>query len=211
MRGKQNIAPAHLLYLGITPAHAGKTSRLQTRALATGDHPRACGENHHPLSSLPPASGSPPRMRGKRSGTPVMRMCPGITPAHAGKTFHVKLLSYSSWEHPRACGENRRGASDGWSRLGSPPRMRGKRQRVCISYEQKGITPAHAGKTGQGPASCFSQGDHPRACGENSMRTARKSRESGSPPRMRGKRGPAPQSFGLRGITPAHAGKTSTE
>ena len=71
------------------------------------------------------------------------------------------------------------------------------------------ITPAHAGKT------CFFcsipqySGDHPRACGENSMRLLYPKAKQGSPPRMRGKPGTAaPRKSGGR-ITPAHAGKTS--
>ena len=70
------------------------------------------------------------------------------------------------------------------------------------------ITPAHAGKT------CFFcsipqySGDHPRACGENSMRLLYPKAKQGSPPRMRGKPGTAaPRKSGGR-ITPAHAGKT---
>ena len=45
MRGKP-VLPFYVVRLtGITPAHAGKTTRTSARLSPSGDHPRACGEN----------------------------------------------------------------------------------------------------------------------------------------------------------------------
>ena len=65
MRGKLDRVIGVAAEVGITPAHAGKT--LCSRPLTAGntDHPRACGENFHPLRSELTTLGSPPRMRGK--------------------------------------------------------------------------------------------------------------------------------------------------
>ena len=52
--------------------------------------------------------------------------------------------------------------------------------------------------------------DHPRGCGENTVRTANLRHRRGSPPRMRGKRNPTYEDFGEDRITPADAGKTDT-
>ena len=45
MRGKHGLHKAKDGYLGITPAHAGKTATIAIRVRESRDHPRACGEN----------------------------------------------------------------------------------------------------------------------------------------------------------------------
>ena len=73
---------------------------------ASGDHPRACGENRAVRERSPRRLGSPPRMRGKHY---AMRRCVcdmGITPAHAGKTRMCRNTLPGIRDHPRACGEN---------------------------------------------------------------------------------------------------------
>ena len=86
-------------------------------------------------------------MRGKLDYVAKPQPCAGITPADAGKT-HLYLSSvFCAQDHPRGCGENvgltayRRGS------VGSPPRMRGKLERVAFIFAQARITPADAGKT----------------------------------------------------------------
>ena len=86
--------------------------------------------------------------------------------------------------------------------------MRGKLKDAPAALLSKGITPAHAGKTLYGCRRLGRNGDHPRACGENSFLTDTWTMRRGSPPRMRGKRGFREQVYEQNGITPAHAGKT---
>ena len=126
-------------------------------------------------------------MRGKLCLAYVDKVLAGITPAHAGKTAHPSRRACWRWDHPRACGENCTGLMRTPERLGSPPRMRGKHFPAGYTVRERGITPAHAGKTchiqfRQSP--CW---DHPRACGENNTTTNSSYSPSGSPPRMRGK------------------------
>ena len=110
------------------------------------DHPRACGENE--VAALPPSArlGSPPRMRGKpftlRSSSGAQR----ITPAHAGKTQNSTNRLRSTADPPRACGENLGFPSLWIAKQGSPPRMRGKLYALQSRGENRGITPACAGK-----------------------------------------------------------------
>ena len=65
MRGKVSHHSWDHPTLGITPAHAGKSTWELLSAMGLRDHPRACGEK----PCRPPAAavgiGSPPRMRGK--------------------------------------------------------------------------------------------------------------------------------------------------
>ena len=70
----------------ITPARAGKTNRRSRRRPRRKDHPRACGENVFSLLSKRNATGSPPRVRGKRGKLLLIARVRGITPARAGKT-----------------------------------------------------------------------------------------------------------------------------
>ena len=173
------------------------------------DHPRACGENFDASFDGLPAPGSPPRMRGKHLINHAHRLVVQITPAHAGKTSSAFACAFLVADHPRACGENRTGFNISLQQLGSPPRMRGKPIRETSQYVNKGITPAHAGKTKTRVCFCLEEGDHPRACGENHDEEYRFLLLHGSPPRMRGKLSLAQVLECSMGITPAHAGKTS--
>ena len=86
-------------------------------------------------------------MRGKRFGVLQRAHDFGITPADAGKTLIEYMGSDFAGDHPRGCGENPCLASRISTRLGSPPRMRGKPQAARSSARGTGITPADAGKT----------------------------------------------------------------
>ena len=190
MRGKRCQTLTVTATRRITPAHAGKTPPTAAVQPAIRDHPRACGEN--PATALQNSlrGGSPPRMRGKPFAGWKALGYSGITPAHAGKTIENIKKEYTG--------------------VGSPPRMRGKRGRPRHGRCPIRITPAHAGKTAARYTQVLFVGDHPRACGENIVKSVPSAKVVGSPPRMRGKRFPVQPNSGHGGITPAHAGKTRT-
>ena len=107
MRGKVLTLPVILRVSGITPAYAGKSCKLEKQSKLRQDHPRLCGEKH-PL--LPPPFhdvGSPPPMRGKDRRDCKRNSLNRITPAYAGKSSRYRLISISSRDHPRLCGEKR--------------------------------------------------------------------------------------------------------
>ena len=147
MRGKLSACTDHARLSGITPAHAGKTSRKDNKKRVTGDHPRACGENVFRKRLNPWRKGSPPRMRGKHARVAAGVNTERITPAHAGKTIGFVLSDFAVQDHPRACGENRLKRGQNPRRRGSPPRMRGKQSIFLHCSALLRITPAHAGKT----------------------------------------------------------------
>ena len=69
----------------ITPAWAGKR-RIEVGSFQlVGDHPRVGGEKVIGRSPISPSLGSPPRGRGKGLSLYFGTVCPGITPAWAGK------------------------------------------------------------------------------------------------------------------------------
>ena len=86
MRGKPTDYHNRNRQVRITPADAGKTLSVTGQTISSRDHPRGCGENTVDAGNNVPSLGSPPRMRGKRSGFRVNDSCKRITPADAGKT-----------------------------------------------------------------------------------------------------------------------------
>ena len=207
MRGKGRVGRYASVGAGITPAHAGKRRPSRRPPRSSGDHPRACGEKPIITVIFVVSLGSPPRMRGKAEEQQQKLYREGITPAHAGKSTCITGLCSRSWDHPRACGEKSMATLVSVSRLGSPPRMRGKGRRLAGQQAGGGITPAHAGKRPLCRPCALPAWDHPRACGEKPLDPRYEHTLTGSPPRMRGKGAVLIGEHHLHGITPAHAGK----
>ena len=89
--------------------------------------------------------------------------------------------------------------------------MRGKATSFSSSGASTGITPACAGKRAHRHGTLQPDQDHPRVCGEKTSIARRLLKSQGSPPRVRGK---APFSYVIvtpHRITPACAGKRSSD
>ena len=71
---------------GITPADAGTTKLGIVHSVQCTDHPRGCGDNGSCGRICIPDVGSPPRMRGQLSSSPLTVLPSRITPADAGTT-----------------------------------------------------------------------------------------------------------------------------
>ena len=188
MRGTPDQAVPGIEGAGITPAHAGNTSRRLATAWRSTDHPRTCGEHSHNWALSMCTKGSPPHMRGT---LPFMgRRKP------------------PSRDHPRTCGEHRCCRLYRKYRPGSPPHMRGTPaldNNPCVAL---GITPAHAGNTLDALGDILGIEDHPRTCGEHHFSVLDNQAGVGSPPHMRGTRYHGNIFFVGDRITPAHAGNT---
>ena len=208
MRGKLGMVSPYVVLGGLIPAHAGKTRFSSSASPSPPAHPRACGENVATSHAYLRSHGSSPRMRGKLRRSREKLPDVGLIPAHAGKTGRDEKSFINLQAHPRACGENLARHGHVLKKLGSSPRMRGKRGNLGRQDLRRGLIPAHAGKTAKKKKTDETKPAHPRACGENRRRIRRLHGLHGSSPRMRGKhRRPS----GLRkrpGLIPAHAGKT---
>ena len=169
MRGKVDDITPFLNRRGITPAYAGKRSVSTIQQVIHKDHPRVCGEKNIVRKASFDPQGSPPRMRGKGGTSMYIGARYGITPAYAGKRFARLQRRQTSGDHPRVCGEKFKLRGRTFSRLGSPPRMRGKDKVNCASVGRSGITPAYAGKSTRGSDDTACCWDHPRVCGEKSI------------------------------------------
>ena len=187
-----------------------------------------CGEKHNRSYQQGLERGLPPHVRGKEAQEEWVEQVPRITPACAGKSVSWYVMTSSTWDHPRVCGEKLTigtGASGvggitprmcgekpssffmSMRSAGSPPRMRGKGHRMPINVNQVRITPACAGKRLLAGQAYDPGKDHPRMCGEKPNSTRGYPFVSGSPPHVRGKGERKTGKTRRVGITPACAGK----
>ena len=155
--------------------------------------------------------GSPPHTRGKVSNKRCCFSKCGITPAHAGKRYSIKLIPASKRDHPRTRGEKPLWEADCMDKVGSPPHTRGKALPSSWHQVLPGITPAHAGKSRNSCSSISQARDHPRTRGEKSSFLSDDAIIRGSPPHTRGKAPTGAIYTANVGITPAHAGKRHTQ
>ena len=131
---------------GSPPACAGKSKRRDFPNLLPRDHPRVCGEKCTNVCRRTHHKGSPPRVRGKANvANPAFNVA-RITPACAGKRVDLSRTPKPAQDHPRVCGEKATHGGNILSRLGSPPRVRGKGLALRLATRRLGITPACAGK-----------------------------------------------------------------
>ena len=180
MRGKGGLGQNARFKARITPAYAGKRVKISLKFRASAgkssnvpsafrcgrDHPRVCGEKAFVRSCCASRTGSPPRMRGKVCTYSATEHGYGITPAYAGKSLRLCILSRLLQDHPRVCGEKKNVRLTKNSLAGSPPRMRGKVPIVANAPNSDRITPAYAGKSVRNQRQQPVTGDHPRVCGE---------------------------------------------
>ena len=89
------------------------------------DHPRACGEQHHPQASAQTSAGSSPRVRGAGDCRVRCGVDGGIIPARAGSRFKPNNGRYLN--------------------EGSSPRVRGAVDCGKDGANDSGIIPARAG------------------------------------------------------------------
>ena len=167
VRGKRRNQTEHVLYRGLIPACAGKTSSCRSAAMPRRAHPRVCGENSPSPNHLKKMEGSSPRVRGKLAREIERVRKQRLIPACAGKTVGVCLGCPPGPAHPRVCGEN--SWSLAWSSpwLGSSPRVRGKHGRMLNAFSPARLIPACAGKTVSPLIPPPLSRAHPRVCGEN--------------------------------------------
>ena len=193
---------------GIIPACAGSTLFCHRFFGRFRDHPRMCGE-HLPESAICGHSrGSSPHVRGAQNLLPIMQDLDGIIPACAGSTCARLSARLEHGDHPRMCGEHGRLATMPCRSPGSSPHVRGAQRLERQSCSLSGIIPACAGSTSWETLRRTSNRDHPRMCGEHSVKHNAKGNDQGSSPHVRGARRRQQDHPGSQGIIPACAGST---
>ena len=98
--------------------------------------------------------------------------------------------------------------SSALKRAGSSPLTRGKHRAEATKRRERGLIPAHAGKTRDGVLKSMSIGAHPRSRGENLLFDNVGKDIPGSSPLTRGKPHRTVERRSRGRLIPAHAGKT---
>ncbi len=229
-RGKHRGVAGVSEYVGLIPAHAGKTSSHHSPASVCRAHPRSRGENARMTRDFAAQWGSSPLTRGKPEMGCLTRCAPGLIPTHTGITRSFPTGIALRGAHPRSRGENSCFGDFGCGTAGSSPLTRGKRLRTRSRGRAGRLIPAHAGKTVCRSTSRASRWAHPRSRGENGRSDLPTSFSSGSSPLTRGKQAASrgccvaarliPLTRGKRldrsqralrrRLIPAHAGKTAS-
>ena len=188
VRGKPGSCRCSGRHRRIIPARAGQTQWREPEHNAPADHPRACGANSNKGSATVSASGSSPRVRGKRERVGGDGTAMRIIPARAGQTTSRTRTACSTPDHPRACGANHSPVERCSAMSGSSPRVRGKPPLAVSLHGPRRIIPARAGQTVHTVTPPSKIPDHPRACGANADPDRMRRAVAGSSPRVRGKR-----------------------
>ena len=187
-RGENTGSPRGTrLKRGSSPLTRGKHPGHNHARRALRAHPRSRGENVRPLALTVPMVGSSPLTRGKLLTIGCLVGVLGLIPAHAGKTTRSGARTFRCEAHPRSRGENSGEARPAKTELGSSPLTRGKQAlRLALSGD-RGLIPAHAGKTGDDGARVRQRRAHPRSRGENPVPLPERMMRCGSSPLTRGK------------------------
>ena len=173
----------------IIPARAGFTSRTNTRATISADHPRSRGVYELPRLAFDHNNGSSPLARG--------------LPAPENGTAKTGM------DHPRSRGVyGQVGVVDSRAQ-GSSPLARGLPSRARSATRRCRIIPARAGFTGHHGAGSAPRKDHPRSRGVYAVSPVSWAAWTGSSPLARGLHPGARLPGAPQGIIPARAGFTS--
>ena len=167
MRGAPKVNAFYDLGNRIIPAYAGSTWQADSAPCGPRDHPRVCGEHCSDRRFSAASWGSSPRMRGAQTLYFTFYDDRRIIPAYAGSTYIGMTMILYRQDHPRVCGEHRRGDCLGGLPGGSSPRMRGAPATLIQGNGIHWIIPAYAGSTDIRVAGHHVGKDHPRVCGEH--------------------------------------------
>ena len=132
---------------GLIPAHAGKTLRWCSRWRRGAAHPRSRGENTLIRADDKEFKGSSPLTRGKQPPPRPPRPPPVAHPRSRGENLGVRVKKELT--------------------LGSSPLTRGKPVEGPRRLFERGLIPAHAGKTQVRMVELERNWAHPRSRGEN--------------------------------------------
>ena len=171
---------------GIIPACAGNAQTTFPPASYVSDHPRVCGERQDHCTPTTPPAGSSPRVRGTHICAYQYLPAPRIIPACAGNASKRMGRWRATADHPRVCGERKRGDHYPDHDGGSSPRVRGTRLVPRLVPRLVRIIPACAGNACGEPWRETLYPDHPRVCGERAMGAGERGLHRGSSPRVRG-------------------------
>ena len=144
-----------------------------------------CGADNHKIPILHAEEGSPPRVRSRLAAVGWLSCFGGITSACAEQTTDQIRVNGLGEDHLRVCGADLLENSNVFASLGSPPRVRSRRQPSGGRASPVGITSACAEQTLRTVATVDAGTDHLRVCGADVFGHPDYTFHPGSPPRVR--------------------------
>ena len=154
------------------------------------------------------SSASSPRIqRAAAPHGPVSRVA-GTVPAGAGSSYGRAAPGWSARGHPCGCGEQSRDYSLPREVEGPSPRVRGADHGTEGAEVGGGTIPAGAGSSRPAPRASPCIRDHPRGCGEQSVKATETTPDTGPSPRVRGADHAGLPRLGRAGTIPAGAGSS---
>ena len=186
-RGRRDAAEGGRGPRRFTPAGAGTAPGPEARGSPGSVHPRGRGDGVYVVWTSVSTRGSPPRARGRPRTWPRPAAPVRFTPAGAGTASSASAAKSGSAVHPRGRGDGRHSKSETVSRLGSPPRARGRPGREPRRRPDPRFTPAGAGTAPPRNPGRYTKPVHPRGRGDGETKRARQDAALGSPPRARGR------------------------
>ena len=138
--------------------------------------------------------------------------CSGISHFHQLRRIlrTVAPRHWSAWLYPRSRGENTLRTNDLPAVYGSSPLTRGKLWNLVDEYGNRGLIPAHVGKTKRMAAVSQRIRAHPRSRGENQIKLSHAQVGAGSSPLTWGKHVDRGDVLVRIRLIPAHVGKTAS-
>ena len=166
-RGRRTLRDPEAARFGNTPAYAGKTMLERTKSAHARKHPRLRGEDH-----------------GKAVGKGRPRETPPLT---RGRPYDAPPSTRRVRKHPRLRGEDVIKVDRALALVETPPLTRGRQARRRDDPEDRGNTPAYAGKTRRGIPLIAHLWKHPRLRGEDQAVHIRRRMRMETPPLTRGR------------------------
>ena len=186
VRGNQGDRGLVVGAAGSIPARAGEPYSSPVSAIARWVYPRACGGTCRDSPRASSSMGLSPRVRGNRRADGQLYPVAGSIPARAGEPYTAFPSSSFVRVYPRACGGTRIGSTDGGTRKGLSPRVRGNPAPSTSHTTLPWSIPARAGEPPACTASVVVGRVYPRACGGTAPQSAMLFLCSGLSPRVRG-------------------------
>ncbi len=147
MRSGRRVRPQQPGRVGLTSAHAERTSAWAKRVISSPTHLHACGADRRSRSCTGSGTDSPPRMRSGHRDAARGTVRAGLTSAHAERTSRASAPPPAEPTHLRACGADRFRRLPRSLVVDSPPRMRSGRRAARTTGRPDRLTSAHAERT----------------------------------------------------------------
>ena len=133
-------------------------------------------------------------------------MVSGIIPTRVGTSTLNNPRTYTTRDHPHACGDKKRTPASSICTKGSSPRVWGQEAYFDKAFNAARIIPTRVGTSCRHSVRVYAHRDHPHACGDKLTLTLQSICPIGSSPRVWGQVEHTTHEDGEKGIIPTRVG-----